>query len=682
MYIMIYMKLRIKLATLLLLILGIFVFALSPHASFAQQPAEVENYFNLTLPQLQQLYNNQINMYTNCLEPYYILEQGGGRLSGDATTDYAKSSWNGESHVVMLKNKTTSPFLNNAPIQVARTINNTTMCALDSDNKPTCTTLYQQQIGNTSATGDFKLLDMTRSQLTTTNGNLTLPHVKSYSADTVNHDFVGIQYFTVQQGAQGSEDTDSNSLKLATFYPAQELPDGAADCLQIHWDPFGKVIDAQSLEPIKDATVSLFYRDTSGNRAPVPVNSGILPKNVRSTFQTSADGGFNFPVIPGTYFLEATKSGFTYPIEDQLLEQARSVLQQTDPQHMYLDSDKLYNNPSEEIVVTAQNPQERNIVMKNSEPTNSQPEITQYRIVRNNDTQVITGSVSHAASIVQAFLGNSQIGQAVASKNGFFRMEILSSSLPSQFDPNLVYLQAQKQAIINFTLQSKKTHVFETIARILNPRVYAATTNVSPHYPIKLIPLYVSGFAYSDSLKITPNALVQITIPSLGNAVYAQARADKNGFVFIGKHFTPPYQFDVRIVDSAKNTVAQYEANDFIALNKTYAADKKVNFYTPPETAVSSPASFIPSVQLVKEVHASELDKEPTAVAIAKNSAQKRMMENRITTTPTSSLSEAQKPADAQKKNVGLLATLAAIMVLVPVGIGYVVMKAKDRTQI
>ena len=459
------MRLYTKYIVLIFSVLSITAFLLFPRSSSAQS-ANVETYFNLTITELQQLYVNQINMYTNCLEPYYVAEQGGDRLSGNADVDYQKSSWNGNTHVVQLKNKANSPFLTNSPIQVARTINNVTMCALDKDNKPTCTTLYQQQTGNTAQNEDFKLLDVARSQLITTDGNLTIPHVKSYSAETVNHDFIGVQYFSIQSEGQEGEDTEGNSLKLATFRPAQEIPEGAADCLQIHWDPYGKVIDALSLEPVKDATVTLFYRDSAGNKTQVPMNVGILPRNVRSTFPTSADGAFNFPVSPGTYFLEAVKSGFTFPIEEQLLERVRASLQQKDPLHSYLNSEKLYNNPNEEIVVTSGNPEERNIVMKQSEPTDSKPEIVQFRIIRNNDTQVITGSVSHPSSIIQAFIGNGQIGQTTAAQNGFFRMEIVSSSLPSQFDPNLVYLQATKQPIINTPLQAEKTTTFSKLKNI------------------------------------------------------------------------------------------------------------------------------------------------------------------------------------------------------------------------
>lgn len=673
------MRLYIRYIVLIFSVLSITVFLFFPRSSSAQG-ANVETYFNLTIAELQQLYVNQINMYTNCLEPYYVDEQGGGRLSGDSGTDYGKSSWNGNTHVVQLKNKANSPFLADSPIQVARTINNVTMCALDKDNKPACTTLYQQQTGNTAPNEDFKLLDIARSQLITTDGNLTIPHVKSYSAETVNHDFIGVQYFAVQSEGQEGEDTDGNSLKLATFRPAQEVPEGAADCLQIHWDPYGKVIDAQSLEPIKDATVTLFYRDNTGNRTQVPMNTGILPQSVRSTFQTSADGAFNFPVSPGTYFLETVKSGFTFPIEEQLLERVRASLQQKDPLHNYLNSEKLYNNPNEEIVVTSGNPQERNIVMKQSEPTDNKPEI-QFRIVRNNDIQVITGTVSHPLSIIQAFIENGQIGQTTAEQNGFFRMEIASSSLPTQFDPNSVYLQATKQPIIDTPLQALNTTMFDKLWRIFHSPVYASINNTSARYPLKLIPLYLGGFTYNDSLKLTPYALVQITIPSLGNAIYSQARADKNGFVYIGKNFIPMYPFDVRISDGTKKVVAIYEANEFISLNKTYTAEKKISYFAPPETAVSSPATFIPSVQLVKEVQAVELQKSKAAVTVARMSSDRRSIsirERKIIPTPIASNS--QELTSNNNKNVGILAALVIIILLIPIGIGFIIMKARNRT--
>ena len=311
----------------------------------------------------------QQNILVNCLD-YYIrpdAPEGAGLPAwagqpGHAYLHGANIMYNGVSHIIMLKNKTGSLFSVGKPIYVMR--NNTTgyagnpagheaFCAVDQTNSALCTADTMQPNGIKISSNYFKIVDQTQPIMPDAAGNLTLPHVKSYTplwdgdqGDTAF--FYGVQMLAATGGAQ--TEALGAALKLGTFTPTGTIPSTTTNCVSIYWDPAGKVIDAKTLEPVLGTTVTLYTLEDNGQRTQTqePGNPFFV-----NPYTTDAGGNFTFAVQPGTYAFNVNKTGFTFPIDAATLQQAAIQLNQLDPNHEYVDSTKLYNNTQEPVIETA-----------------------------------------------------------------------------------------------------------------------------------------------------------------------------------------------------------------------------------------------------------------------------------------------------------------------------------------
>ena len=108
--------------------------------------------------------------------------------------------------------------------------------------------------------------------------------------------FLAMNYYEpTGTGAAG----EVGALQQATF--TFEQASMAKDCVAISWDPYGRVFDAQTLEPISNASVTLMFKKADVFVKMTP--SDVLGGNLINPQVTLADGGFSFVVPDGDYKL-------------------------------------------------------------------------------------------------------------------------------------------------------------------------------------------------------------------------------------------------------------------------------------------------------------------------------------------------------------------------------------------
>ncbi len=126
------------------------------------------------------------------------------------------------------------------------------------------------------------------------------------SLDTDAHSQTSVNmahsFFAVYQGEFKQTPGSANSLQYGTF----DLNQDAKNCVSIHWDPEGKIFDAQSLEPLPGTTISLL------DGAKKLVTPPVLKTGQDNPQKPDPDGQFNFDVLDGTYYLNPIKSGYAY----------------------------------------------------------------------------------------------------------------------------------------------------------------------------------------------------------------------------------------------------------------------------------------------------------------------------------------------------------------------------------
>lgn len=546
----------------------------------------------------------QQNVLVNCLD-YYIHPEaqehaGEPAWPGQSGAPYVGEYhiWNGITHILMLKNKPGSLFTVGKPIYVMR--NNTTgyagdpagheaFCALDQTNSPLCTADMMQPNSIKSGEG-FRIVDQTSPIMPDAAGNLTLPHVRSYtplwSNGTDQGDtqfFYGVQILD-DSSAQDQTNAVGTALKLGTFAPTGTIPNTTTNCVSIWWDPAGKVIDAKTLEPVLGTTVTLHTLGSNSQKTLTQVPRNPFFVNPQTT---GANGSFTFAVDPGTYVLNTVKEGFSFPIEPVTLQNVRAQLERLDPTHEYADSTKLYNDPNEEIIETAGITQFRYMVMNPTDPNypGSEPVVLSSLIsLAPNGNQIIQGTVSHPKGIVKAAINGSVLAQTTAGIQGNFTMEIAAAQVPA--NPSDISITEEKVPLI---ARAPLPASFSSMLNRLVGIVYAQTeTRTSKPLLLKPIPSTMTGFAYSQNYKIMPNAKVNII--AFGSVVYATGRSDANGFVSFPTKNLPPFGYTIEVRDSSTEAVVNRQTPDqFITTNKTYAAAENVNYYRPVTYALPQP---------------------------------------------------------------------------------------------
>lgn len=436
-----------------------------------------------------------------------------------------------------------------------------TECAVDQNDRSFCT-----DVPNASGGDIYKVFERSAGTIKPeADGSLTVPHIQSYTRVGAIHRLLAVQFLSGNTGSQSEALT--NALKLATFTPEAIPEEGAADCVTVYWDPYGRIIDTKTLEPIKSVDVLLRNLDQNGKiiKTEVPGNPFF-----QNPFKTRADGIFTFAVNPGTYFLLPTHRDFIFPIDEQLVSDTVARLLQFDPRGEYVDTNKIYRDITEPIQEKAGKAERRDILMqpKNENYAGSVAEVVYADLTKSGSNQIVDGIASHPKSIVKASVNGRIVAQTQADLRGIFKLSIPSSLLTNENDS--VALSVEKVPIGQ--LQS--------------------VPESQPPYLLASVPNYVGGYAFNTKMQTVPNAQVDVVVPSMGNLVYSTVKADNNGYVYISQNKIPPYGFTLKIKDGRSGQPLEQTLAQFKKANSVYFAETGNNLYsqqhTPPSENVLS----------------------------------------------------------------------------------------------
>lgn len=204
------------------------------------------------------------------------------------------------------------------------------------------------------------------------------------------------------------------------------------NCVTVLWDPYGRIFDSQSLEPIPNIQIKVLT-----DMSPLEKLAQIFG-NPQSTFQ---DGAFNFLVQPGTYYLRLINPPVKYSFTSK--PNLNSNYSKT---YSKRDGSNSIYKPDEPIVEVAGKPEHRDIPL---DPEKNPPghfpvvNITSYGFdqMAFGNTTKYGGKISHPFSIV-ALVGQKtkkEITRITADQFGFWSVSVFNSSIP-QDEPLLIKL--------------------------------------------------------------------------------------------------------------------------------------------------------------------------------------------------------------------------------------------------
>ncbi len=387
----------------------------------------------------------------------------------------------------------------------------------------------------------------------TTDGKIPTVSWTSEVHPTTGHRFFGVSIIPELMANQQY----SPGLKLTTFY----FTNASEECGSLRWDPYGRVFDSKSLEPINNVVVTLYEK--TGDILKVVALPGVI--NPQYTLQ---DGFFNFVVPDGTYVLKPQISSHTFPNTPSFLN----------PNYTKAYSD-IYRG---EDIVQAGTIQHRDIPIDPvGAPYQAPVKIMDYSIVLNKvyAKYEISGEVSHPLSTIKAYNGTKYITQVTASKFGRFDITIPSESVNPSDD---IRLEAIKTDLTYAGLPPTHQEFLPTLFTKLMPVVQAAIGNSISMQPI---PNQLEGYAYDSAGQPVGKATVTIYLVS-SKRPFTQVTADSGGYFKIPSQYLPPLPYVIEI-RSPNGTTNVMTTSQFAKANEKFINERKVNYgkYNPiPET--------------------------------------------------------------------------------------------------
>lgn len=349
-------------------------------------------------------------------------------------------------------------------------------------------------------------------------------------------------------------------------------------CVSINWDPYGRVFDAGTLEPITGVTVRLMIKK-SGQFVQMTAGD-VLGGNLTNPQTTQEDGNFSFLVPDGDYKLEVAPLTFVPDVAQVDINYKKA----------YFD---IYPALTGDVIQQRGSLQHRDIPVT-TVGTSTAPKMMEYATEADSNGGVtIQGRVSHPFSKLIA--GTSKIsatdpnnktpyrtvGTFSADKWGRFDITLDQSKFEKTPDYIEVFSSLEIQKVdlrANQQVRLEKDNLFaqllRTLMNIFQPVVTQAQTKLAITR-FEPIPQFLDGYAYDASGKPIPNATVGVYL-TISNKPYTQTKADATGHFIFRPSVLPNYSYVIKYT-TPTGQVVQSSTSKFLAQNQKYIVQTKMN---------------------------------------------------------------------------------------------------------
>lgn len=371
-------------------------------------------------------------------------------------------------------------------------------------------------------------------------------------------------------GGSGNEGEDP-SQQLGTtkfiFEGAKEI------CRSIFWDPYGRVFDAVSLEPLGANEARVTLLDSKDQYVDVPSNNSPI----------DALGKYNIYILEdGMYKLKATNM-------------PRHEFVRVNPDPRYVDLyERIYRLGDPAFEEKQNDPQRYDIPVKPKGAPYKRAIETIFKdqtiVWRDGEEYTkIEFRVSHPLTKIETNLDEgitcNQTGADQTDKEGFCTLQVKSSEAPQEG------IDIKKVKNPDYYLTYEQNLIGGFVARLfswITPDVYAqqsiridvpeVAAPVMAEDDIKFEPIlrHVEGYAYDEAGQPIPKAKIQVVL-SMNNKVFHTTTADDSGFFTIYKNNLPPLEYYLKLTDQTGSKVLTQQTSLFIENNQAYIDSEKIN---------------------------------------------------------------------------------------------------------
>ncbi len=363
----------------------------------------------------------------------------------------------------------------------------------------------------------------------------------------------------------------------------------------IGWDPYGRVFDSISLEPIPNVMVSLNQKNPGGLfDASYAKSRNAL---ITNPFVSGASGDFSFFVEDGDYSLTPNVAGYTHPLTAGWTTKGNAASIYSD---FYLS-----DSP---IIQQRGKVQHRDIPLI---PSNNQGKyydlvvVSSNRKVGSNGELLFTGSVSHpfAEVIIEVCnaLGGTEIcgkqqvfgrGRGGADKEGSYSVKLDQSLL----QPGDYY----KRSFRKIDLASN-----QSIGEAVAGATYSS------------IPSYIEGYAYDANGNLITEGFAGVYLLSM-QVPSATSPIDATGRFMIASELIPKEAYTIKYLRQEGGVfvpISELTIEDYLKQNNEFITAEKIALYKPVTSATNPRRNITPSFVPQQKISALPISPQITQMA-------------------------------------------------------------------
>jgi len=375
--------------------------------------------------------------------------------------------------------------------------------------------------------------------------------------------WLALNYFQPVPPAAGGDEggQQQGTFDFETVY-------NQSDCVALSWDPYGRVFDSQTLEPVNQAQVTL-YKKTDTNSYKMMTPSDLLGGNIINPQITNEDGSYSFVVPDGTYKLTVSHSAYNFP---EALE------------NLHFNYSKIYSDiyPSNTGVDIIQKGviQHRDIPLKNIAPVaENKVKLMQYfyDLDKLNNLIVIRGRTSHPFSEVKAYSLKDETRYRLLTetpiktdKDGNFTIKISQSD----FELNEYFGEITIEKT-DLTLVNLVKNFFDRFIKQVNAEV-----NIISSTRFEPILNNVEGYAKNNQGDVLQNTKVSVYL-EFSKKPYYETISDENGYFKISSENLPSMPYHIEYGDTSNqvnnNEVIKIANSRFVTQNKEEIIENNTN---------------------------------------------------------------------------------------------------------
>ncbi|MBP9690471.1 hypothetical protein KBD81_00155 [Candidatus Woesebacteria bacterium] len=431
---------------------------------------------------------------------------------------------------------------------------------------------YYRTSANLQDTDTFQKLNESSRLSVDTTGTLNASYIEAQSYSVLGHRkyllfYTGKRAVTPTVSAQDASIGGQQQATLG-FDEIREVVSDSCTFTSVGWDPYGRVFDSISLEPIPFASVQLLQQNPQGQFDAGYANT--RNRLIINPFPTGASGLFVFYVEDGDYHLKPSISGYTMPFSGDWAPDA--IANSIYSNFYYTDS----------VAIEQQGAIEHRdiplIPADNIGKSYNLAEITKEIGTDSNGNMVIEGTVSHPFAemfVEQCKLNN---GVEVCSP---FQTYTRNTGGPDKDGAYRVVLDQSRLNPGDYFKPTFRKINLQQLGQNGQQQVQSATT-VQSSSSIDPIPSYIEGFAYDAAGNLLTGGYAVI-YPQSYRIPIEIAAISSTGYYKITSERLPKEPFTIQYIAPGRDykLLADLRTSDFIEQNKEFIIAETVSLYTP-----------------------------------------------------------------------------------------------------